>query len=531
MGQTSVSDSHKKIELGWQFLRYYSLLRVVIAFFLLISPFIFQTKTEFNNPQLYNSIAISYMIVATLLLFIALAEQRFWLMSFIQPTIDIAFLVALAFFGSKDTSAFAVLMALVSIFALLLLRHRWALLYGVSAAAFLFLISWFKNKGLHSDNYLELSLQAFAILTVSLLGNILARRLTNYESEAIENSYLINDMHQLNGKIINNIKRGFIVITEDGTTLYINKVAWYYLGNPTSPIGQNLKLIAPELYQQIFEMQSNEHEGTIVKTSVSGPRLLPKFVKLANDNKILITLEDYAKISKRIQQAKLASLGQLTASIAHEIRNPLSAINQASQMFDELEGTSQQEKDLLKIIQRQSKRINNIIENVQMVSKRKAPIRQKLLLNRFLQSFIHEFKQGLSYNAEFFVNPISEELKVNFDQGQLKQVLSNLFDNGLKYSFINTKKYTINISANQDPKTNQTFLDIIDDGTGISVNDIEKIFEPFYTTDHDGTGLGLYISKELCEANGAQLDCIPIAFGGACFRIVFDPNYYENTHS
>ena len=111
---------------------------------------------------------------------------------------------------------------------------------------------------------------------------------------------------------------------------------------------------------------------------------------------------------------------------------------------------------------------------------------------------------------------------VVFDQSQLKQVLSNLFDNGLKFSFINTKEYRLHIVAGQDPVSEDLFLDVIDEGTGITLEQKEKIFEPFYTTAHDGTGLGLYISKELCEANQARLDCIPVAFGGACFRISFD---------
>ncbi len=519
----------QKLELGWQFMRYYSLVRLAVAFYFLISPYIFELKLPFFNSQLYSSVAISYLIVSTLLIFISLSEQRFNLMSIIMPMLDIGFLSLMALAGPAETAGFAVIMGIVSVFAILLLRHRLALLYGLAAAISLFIVHWIKNNGLANADYMDLSLQTFAILTVSLLGNFLARRLTNYESEALENSYLISDMHQLNSSIINNMKRGIIVTSDTSTILYINKIAWYHLGNPTSPVGQNLRHLAPSLFEQMQNMQGNELEGTIFKAEKSSPRLLPKFVKMNNDDKILIALEDYSEISKKIQQAKLASLGQLTASIAHEIRNPLSAINQASQMFDELETTSQQEKDLLQIIQRQSKRINNIIENVQMVSKRKTPTRQDILLDRFLKSFIHEFKQGLKHPAEIFVSPIDEELKIKFDQSQLKQILSNLFENGLKYSYINTKQHTINLSIGTQQQSRQVYLDIIDQGVGIPLDKVEKIFEPFYTTNHDGTGLGLYISKELCEANGAQLESIPVAFGGACLRIIFDHDYYGHT--
>lgn len=523
-------EQDQKIELGWQFMRYYSLIRLAVALYFLISPYFFQSQQAFHNPELYSSIAIGYLIASSLLVFISLSEQRFNLMSIVMPMVDIGFLSLLVYAGVNETAAYSVIMAIVSVFAILLIRHRLALLYGVAATFALFIVHWQKNDGIANTDFMDLSLQAFAILTVSLLGNFLARRLTNYESEALENSYLISDMHQLNSSIINNMKRGLIVIAEDGTTLYINKVAWYYLGNPAGPVGKSLKQIAPELFSQIENMHNDELEGTLFKTDKSAPRLLPKFVKMANDDKLLIILEDYSDISKRIQQAKLASLGQLTASIAHEIRNPLSAINQASQMFDEIEGASQQERDLLQIIQRQSKRINNIIENVQMVSKRKTPVRQEIYLHRFLQSFIQEFKQGLKYSASIFINPIDENIKVKFDQGQLKQILSNLFENGLKYSYINTKEYSINLTADVNKQSKQIYLDIIDQGVGIAIEQVDKIFEPFYTTNHDGTGLGLYISKELCEANGAQLEAIPVAFGGACFRIIFDHDYYGTTN-
>ncbi|MCW8857896.1 MAG: sensor histidine kinase, partial [Kangiella sp.] len=161
------------------------------------------------------------------------------------------------------------------------------------------------------------------------------------------------------------------------------------------------------------------------------------------------------------------------------------------------------------------------------VSKRKPPERQVLLLDRFLPSFIKEYQQGLSEEAVITTEGVELGLKVAFDQSQLKQVLSNLFDNALKYSYLNTNQYQLHLTAGRDPLSGDLFLDVIDEGSGVSLDEKDKIFEPFYTTNHNGTGLGLYISKELCEANLARLDCIPVAFGGACFRVSFDTSSFS----
>ena len=105
--------------------------------------------------------------------------------------------------------------------------------------------------------------------------------------------------------------------------------------------------------------------------------------------------------------------------------------------------------------------------------------------------------------------------------GQLMQVVSNLVENALRYSLMNIQQAKVTIIAGMNLKTGRAFLDIIDQGEGISDDKVEKIFEPFFTTSPTGTGLGLYVSKELCEANQASLDYIPVPSGGSCFRLTF----------
>ena len=520
-----VLDNNKKIDFGWQFLRYYSVIRLIIAVLLLLLPFIAKTDTNLLNKDLYTNSAIIYVILANLLLFLSFVEHKFKIQAYIQPFTDILMLCLLAYSGQENTAGYVVLMSLVAIFGLLLTRHRLGLIYGILVCIGLIIISLYRESNLSNTIYSELSLQLAGILSVTLLGNVLARRLTYYEAETAQQERSIAHMHRLNRQIIDKMNRGVIVIDKNNEIMHINQTAWYGLGLPENPIGKPLKLVADELDYQLHRMHNKTNkEGLPFRATQTGPELLPRFIPLIEDKMLMILLDNYSEVIKKAQQLKLASLGQLTASIAHEIRNPLSAINQASQLLAEGGCDQEQEQDLMAIIQRQTKRINEIIDNIQKVSKRKPSIREAIVLDIFLNSFVKEHKQGIKFDAEIYIDSVQPNLLVAFDQSQLKQVLSNLLDNGLKYSFLNTHAYRVHLTADKDPASGYLYLDVTDEGTGIDIQEKDKIFEPFYTTHHDGTGLGLYISKELCEANHARLDCVPVAFGGACFRISFD-NY------
>lgn len=524
-------DNNKKIDFGWEFLRYYAVVRLILALLLLLTPYIFNAKGNLYEVDTYTSSAISYLILSCLLLFMAFVEHQFRIQAITHPLVDIVFLALLAYSGHQNTAVYIVMMALVSIVGIFLTRHRGGLLYGLLACGAVVVIRHYRHDGLSLSDFSDLSLQIAGILAVIVLGNILARRMTHYEAETLEQRLSLEQLHLLNRQIIEKMNRGVIVVDKETTIQHINQTAWYGLGLPENPLGKPLKQVADELDYQLTTVKKEasykqkkelQEEGLPFRATQTGPQLVPKFIDLVDGEKILITLDNYSEVMKKAHQLKLSSLGQLTANIAHEVKNPLSAVSQATALLSEKESFGDSDKELITIIQRQSKRINEIIENVQKVSKSKPPNRESIILQRFINQFINEYKQGLKFDAAISVEDIDESLTVVFDQSQLKQVLSNLFDNGLKFSYINTKEYRLHIVAGQDPVSEDLFLDVIDEGTGITLEQKEKIFEPFYTTAHDGTGLGLYISKELCEANQARLDCIPVAFGGACFRISFD---------
>jgi two-component system sensor histidine kinase PilS (NtrC family) len=233
----------------------------------------------------------------------------------------------------------------------------------------------------------------------------------------------------------------------------------------------------------------------------------------------------------RIRQTKLASLGRLTANIAHEVRNPLGAISHAGQMLNESEAiSSNEDKRLLEIILNHSNRVNRIIEDVLDVSRHKDVAASKIQLDNWLAKFISHYKNSSEQcdDIQFEIEPKDIELKVS--SSQLERILTNLFDNGLRYSQKATGKANLIIKAGLHSGTDgglQPFIRIIDEGPGLSEEEESHLFEPFHTTESSGTGLGLYISKELCEANQATLDYSVTKSGNSCFSIYFSSQRHK----
>ncbi|WP_368087235.1 PAS domain-containing sensor histidine kinase [Marinobacter sp. AC-23] len=231
-----------------------------------------------------------------------------------------------------------------------------------------------------------------------------------------------------------------------------------------------------------------------------------------------------SKVTQQAQQMKLASLGRLTAGIAHEIRNPLGAISHAAQLMEESPHIDVSDQQMLDIIRRHSKRVNGIVENVLSLSRR-MPANADLV---DLVSWLEEFRADFLQTQETTTPPSNLILKTapgvpdaRFDKSQIEQVLVNLCDNGLRYSQqqLGERKIELRVGATADGE--RAYVDVRDFGPGVATGTSHSIFEPFYTTDKGGTGLGLYLARELCEANQAHLSLVEDDQAGCCFRITF----------
>jgi two-component system sensor histidine kinase PilS (NtrC family) len=231
----------------------------------------------------------------------------------------------------------------------------------------------------------------------------------------------------------------------------------------------------------------------------------------------VVVLEDMQRIQEQAQQVKLAALGRLTANIAHEVRNPLSSISYATELLKE-EAHDPAQTRLFQIILDNSRRLNRIVQDVMQVNRRDRVHAETLDLGGRLEELIENLCQVEQVSRSVFDVHVAAGCKARFDRGHFEQVLWNLCRNALRYSQKRPGSVRLRASTFGEGKT---MLEVADDGPGVSGDAVQKLFEPFFTTEAAGTGLGLYIARELCEANGAMIDYRRASDGGACFRIMF----------
>jgi len=323
------------------------------------------------------------------------------------------------------------------------------------------------------------------------------------------------------------METGVLVVDEEQNVRMMNEAAWYFLGLPEQWKNAPLAKLSADLLERLQAWIADKNQSVAnFRMGGSGVTLQPVFKHLGQsmDAGALVFLEDAAIISQRAQQMKLASLGRLTASIAHEIRNPLGAISHAGQLLQESTALQEADKRLLQIIDNNSERVNQIIENVLQLSRRSESDAQRITLRSYVEKFVAQYLRNhadkkIDIQMEFEPGDIDIEI----DASQMDQVLVNLLDNAIEHGCPDERGHVpLHIMGGQERRLGGAYLDVIDNGPGVDPTLGQQVFEPFFTTRQTGSGLGLYIARELCESNRALLEYVPMPQGkGSCFRILF----------
>lgn len=350
--------------------------------------------------------------------------------------------------------------------------------------------------------------------TASAVG----RRARNSEALARRVGSEYADLSRLNEVVLDTMQTGVAVVDIDDQIQALNPAAARLLEAGSE---RALALVSPGVTAALarWRQGSASPEPPIAPAQQGGVELLARFRRLGTGPQapVLILLEDATRIRDQAQQIKLAALGRLSASIAHEIRNPLSAITHAGQLLAESPALDAQDRRLIDIVQRHGARINTIVKDVLDLS-RGAAHPQNISLLPWLEQVLAQYREAHPQRQAALV--CDATLIARFDPHHLQQVLFNLLDNAWLHGQRNGRPPQVRVLARASYLQGGA-LEISDDGPGIAAEIIEQLFEPFFTTEAQGTGLGLYLARELCTYNQAKLSYHPINTGGAMFRITF----------
>lgn len=446
--------------------------------------------------------------------------------------IDVLTLAMLAYLSSGVISGLSLLLLVNVAFASMLTAGR----IGTFIAAVATLATIFGEVYLtlsradFTGQFLQAGILGILLFATSLYIHAASKKAQDAARLAEEQASSIVDLEKLNNEIIHRMRTGIVVVNADNEVVTLNEAARSLLGPilTTEQLGERTQYRLPEqLVQQIETWRDNPlQQGDLLK--VPGPHvsLQTNFAYLNQETEadILVFIENQSRIMQRIRQTKLASLGRLTANIAHEIRNPLGAISHAGQILQESDHLSKEEHRLLEIILNQSRRMNRIIEEVLDVSRHKDIAPTVVNLKNWLSEFIKQYRDSNRTCEDIVFDYVGENVEIRLIPSQLERVFTNLFDNGLRYSRKAVGRAELRVVAGLRAGAggrSQPFVSVIDQGPGLDEEAESRLFEPFHTTESAGTGLGLYISKELCEANQATLDYSVTEEGTSCFTINF----------
>ena len=524
----STHDKTKKIG------NVYNGYRIIIAIFFSFSFMLALKTAQHDYWVLINLFPTFFYFFFSITLFILYYFYPKNPLLMVGLTVDALVLTTLLYFsGGNDLQVILLFLVQVAA-AFMLVRSNQAILLTIFAITLVIYQQFYQT--LKSDvNYAlvnNVASMAISFIGVAYLSYTLSKRLKQIERLSERQVNEVNALNAINNKIVQIIDQGVVVLSHDLEIFIANDTAIDQLHLPKTLDNFNLPDISPLLAARLAPIIQEPEATLIVRLDVPTTRT-PLAVGIEpnnqsfNDLRLRITqlrqqyaiifIEDLRHEFSRAQQLKLASLGQLSASIAHEIRNPLATISQASQLLMEEvneadSGLSDDNILLYEMIYHQTIRVNKIIEDVLKLSRQQRPNFVYIEPKTWLNDFIQENFSG----HDIFLHCHTDK-GFMFDNHQLAQILVNLINNGLRFSSKTQPHAFVTLQVYEFGKS--IHIDVIDTGHGVAKENIQYLFNPFFTTDNQGTGLGLYLSQAFCQANYANLEYVP-GEGQTCFRII-----------
>jgi two-component system sensor histidine kinase PilS (NtrC family) len=488
-------------------LRYFNLYRLVVAALFLTAVLGYDLVPAVGaaSPERFMRICAAYLLLAVIIF--ALPERlqaRFnWILT-AGVMVDIASFTLMMHQSGGVRSGFAYMLLVALAGAGVVGQGRMTLFHAAMATlAVLTEQSWRVLTDVGEPlEFFQAGVMSLGFFATAITARLLASRvIANEELARRQGEELAAQLH-INQRVIRDMQDGVLVVDKDGNVRQHNPQAAALFGVSGQDLTQ-LSQFSSALQERFSIWYGAARECSELLRTAEAQRLLRvRFLPPGERGNALLYIEDMALVQAQAQQIKLAALGRLAANMAHEIRNPLASISHAAELLAE-EHADATHARLTRIIGDNTQRLDRIVNEVLELGRRDRAAPEVIRLNEFCAGLVEE----LALNSPGLQNVIAmhfaPDLLIRFDRGHLHRILSNLLTNALRYS--GGKPGAIRLIAQALPG-GKVELHVIDDGAGISEALRTQVFEPFFTTRTGGTGLGLYIARELCEANGASLE-------------------------
>jgi len=506
---------------------YLNIYRMVVTVLLAVSHFggLGQLSIGPTAQAVTSAVLFAYLLFAAFHLFSARRKlANFFRLASYSLFTDVIFLSLLVVAFGGVGGGLGILLVFTSGAAAVLLPLRKALLIAsIASLSMVGTAVWrFAAGAGTADSLIQAALFGVTAMVAAVLANRVAYWARDYRLIAEKRKVTLTELEQVNELIIRRMRTGVVAVDDTNLIRVMNESAWFLMGSPEVR-QRSLRSLSPRLEQSLADWKKQpDVEPKPVILEPSQAQILPSFVSLPSETGLgaMIFLNDNNVVARRAIELSVNSLAKLSGSIAHEIRNPLAALNHASQLLEESPQISLAEMRLIHIIQNHAKRMNGIVENILQLSRREQSRPELLPLHVFLPEFANEFETSQTNRALDFKSAIdTEETYVLYDKSQLSQCLWKLLDNAVDHASRDKPNPAVRLALTRDPEAGFCIITVADNGPGITKAQLSKIFEPFYTTRKEGSGLGLYIARQLCEANQAELTVDSEPGEGAYFHI------------
>jgi len=515
-GAPPVSDSF------WVSLRYFNAYRIAVAGLFLASAIFFRDLFALsgNDLQLYAATSALYLGAAVAFhVVLRRAPRNFDVQLTAHVLADVVAITLLSYASGGFRSGLAV-MLLISVAAAGLVSRGSQLLGYAALAAIGVLAEQTVQVLAHEaslSTYLQPGLLSIGYFATALITSQLAQRVITNERVARQRGIELANQLRISELVIQDVQDGVLVVDSNGLVRQHNRQVEALLGRAVPELEQ-IDGYSPELAAALAAWRSGVAASPhVLWLYDSGRTVRARFVEAGlRDAKLtVIYLEDMSKHEAQAQQLKLAALGRLTANIAHEIRNPLASVSHAAELLIE-ENRGPARERLTRIIRDNARRLDRMVSDVLELNRRDRVQAEPIPLAAFVPTFVEEFAQSEGLPANGIALEVAADVVVDCDRVHLNQILWNLARNAWRHS---TKgSGSVRIIAHRAGA--RTELHVTDDGPGVARELRTQLFEPFFTTYSAGTGLGLYIARELAAANGATLDYVDRS-AGADFRVAW----------